>query len=158
MPTNMYGPGDNYDLERSHVLPAMIRKFHEAKIAGHDVTLWGDGSPLREFLHADDCADALVFLMENYDYAELGEFINVGSGQELTIRELAAKIGKAVGFHGKILWDMTKPNGTPRKLMDRVEAFRPRLEAKGGARRGHRLGLRRFSRTSRIDDKGSTGV
>ena len=123
MPTNMYGPGDNYDLEGSHVLPAMIRKFHEAKVAGADVTLWGDGSPLREFLHADDCADALLTLMEEHDYAELGEFINVGSGEELTIRELAAKVGKAVGFHGRISWDMTKPNGTPRKLMDESRLF-----------------------------------
>jgi GDP-L-fucose synthase len=123
MPTNMYGEGDNYDLEGSHVLPAMIRKFHEAKAAGRDVTLWGDGSPKREFLHADDCADALVTLMEKHDYATLGEFINLGSGEELTIAELAAKVGKAVGFTGKIIWDKNKPNGTPRKLMDSSRLF-----------------------------------
>ena len=123
MPTNLYGTGDNYDLEGSHVLPAMIRKFHEAKVAGADVTLWGDGSPYREFLHADDCANALVLLMEKFGYADLGEFINVGSGQELTIRELAEKVGKAVGFTGKIRWDSSKPNGTPRKLMDNSRLF-----------------------------------
>jgi GDP-L-fucose synthase len=118
MPTNMYGTGDNYDLEGSHVLPAMIRKFHEAKEAGRDITLWGDGSPYREFLHADDCARALVLLMEKYEYADIGEFINVGCGEELTIRELAEKVGKTVGFTGKIQWDTSRPNGTPRKLMD----------------------------------------
>lgn len=123
MPTNMYGPGDNYDPEGSHVMPGMIRKFHEAKVAGRDVTLWGDGSPLREFLHADDCADALVMLMEKYDYADIGEFINVGTGQELTIRELAKKVGKAVGFEGRVTWDASKPNGTPRKLMDESRLF-----------------------------------
>jgi GDP-L-fucose synthase len=123
MPTNMYGLGDNYDLEGSHVLPGMIAKFHAAKKEGKDVTLWGDGSPLREFLYADDCADALVTLMEKYDYADLGEFINLGSGVELTIAELAQKVGKAVGFTGKILWDKTKPNGTPRKLMDSSRLF-----------------------------------
>jgi GDP-L-fucose synthase len=118
MPTNMYGPGDNYELEGSHVLPGMIRKFHEAKVAKRDVTLWGDGSPYREFLHADDCADALIFLMERYDYPKLGEFINLGSGSELSIRELAAKVARVVGFEGQIQWDTTKPNGTPRKLLD----------------------------------------
>jgi len=123
MPTNLYGTGDNYDLEGSHVLPAMIRKFHEAKTAGRDVTLWGDGSPLREFLHADDCADALVFLMERHDYKDIGEFINLGSGTELTIRELAEKVGRIVGFKGGIVWDKAKPNGTPRKLMDESRLF-----------------------------------
>lgn len=131
MPTNMYGLGDNYDLESSHVLPAMIRKFHEAKAAGGDLELWGDGSPYREFLYADDCADALVMLMEKYDYADLGEFINLGSGSELTIRELAKKVGKAVGFEGEIRWDTAKPNGTPRKLLDSSKLFalgwRPRV-------------------------------
>jgi len=131
MPTNMYGPGDNYDLEGSHVLPAMIRKIHEAKEAGRDVTLWGDGSPLREFLYADDCADALVTLMEKYDYADLGEFINLGSGVELTVADLAAKVGRALGFTGRIVWDSSKPNGTPRKLMDSSRLFalgwRPRV-------------------------------
>jgi GDP-L-fucose synthase len=123
MPTNMYGPGDNYDLQGSHVLPAMIRKFHEAKVAGTDVTLWGDGSPYREFLYSDDCADALVMLMEKHDYADLGEFINLGTGAELTIRELADKVAAAIGFKGSIVWDRTKPNGTPRKLMDSSRLF-----------------------------------
>jgi GDP-L-fucose synthase len=123
MPTNMYGPGDNYDAQGSHVLPALIRKFHEAKEAGAEIVLWGDGSPLREFLHSEDCADALVFLMENKDYADIGEFINVGSGEELSIRELAEKVAAVVGYRGSIRWDTTKPNGTPRKLMDSTQLF-----------------------------------
>lgn len=131
MPTNMYGPGDNYDLDGSHVLPGMIRKFHEAKVEGRDVRLWGDGSPYREFLNAGDCADALVFLMERFDYPELGEFINLGSGSELSIRELAEKVARVVGFEGRIEWDPTKPNGTPRKLLDcsrlRGLGWKPRI-------------------------------
>lgn len=123
MPTNLYGPGDNYDLESSHVLPAMIRKFHEAKTEGRDVVLWGDGSPYREFLHADDLADAALLLLERYDYADIGELINVGSGSELAIRELAAKVADIIGFRGKIVWDRSKPNGTPRKLMDSSRLF-----------------------------------
>ena len=116
MPTNLYGPGDNYDLNNSHVLPAMIRKFHEAKMQGHaPVTLWGDGSPLREFLHADDLASALVFLMDHYSEKQ---FINVGSGEEISIRDLATLIQSIVGHNGEIHWDTSKPNGTPRKLMD----------------------------------------
>ena len=118
MPTNMYGRGDNYDAAGSHVMPAMIRKFHEAKEAGNEVTLWGDGSPLREFLFADDCAAALVFLMESGDYADIGELINVGTGEELSIRELAEKIAGVVGYRGSIAWDQGRPNGTPRKLLD----------------------------------------
>ena len=136
MPTNLYGIGDNYDLENSHVLPAMIRKFHEAKVAGRDVMLWGDGSPYREFLNSDDCADALVFLMERCNYAQVGEFINLGSGSELTIRELAEKVGMIVGFRGKIVWDTSKPNGTPRKLMDESRLFglgwKPRINLDEG--------------------------
>lgn len=123
MPTNMYGPGDNYDLNNSHVLPAMIRKFHEAKMGRHDVTLWGDGTPFREFLYSDDLADALVFLLENKNYKDIGEFINVGSGTEITIAELAQTIAKIVGYSGAIHWDKTKPNGTPRKLMDSGRLF-----------------------------------
>jgi GDP-L-fucose synthase len=116
MPTNLYGPNDNYDLEKSHVLPAMIRKFFEAKLRGeHTVTLWGDGSPLREFLHADDLADASVFLMQQYDGRD---FLNVGTGMDLPIRELAELVRRAVGWEGRIVWDTTRPNGTPRKLMD----------------------------------------
>jgi GDP-L-fucose synthase len=116
MPTNLYGPGDNYDPLGSHVLPAMIRRFHEAKVSGvPSVTCWGTGSPLREFLHSDDLGDALVFLMENYSDEE---FINVGSNQELTIRELAELVSRIIGYPGTIHWDSSQPDGTPRKLMD----------------------------------------
>ncbi|MEM9267461.1 MAG: GDP-L-fucose synthase, partial [Pseudomonadota bacterium] len=115
-PTNLYGPGDNYDLETSHVLPALISKFHTAKVTGAPtVTLWGSGTPLREFLHADDLADALVFLLQNYsDEAP----INVGSGVEVSIRELAETIAEVVGYQAELVFDATKPDGTPRKLMD----------------------------------------
>jgi GDP-L-fucose synthase len=116
MPTNLYGPGDNFDLQSSHVLPALIRKFHEAKTSGAgSVTLWGTGSPLREFLHVDDLASAAVFLMKNYSSSEI---INVGSGEEVSIRDLAAIIAQVVGFQGEIVYDRAKPDGTPRKLMD----------------------------------------
>jgi GDP-L-fucose synthase len=116
MPTNLYGPGDNYDPLGSHVLPALIRRFHEAKVAdAPSVTCWGTGAPLREFLHSDDLGDALVFLMEHYS-AE--EFINVGSGHELTIRELAETVSRLLSYSGTINWDATQPDGTPRKLMD----------------------------------------
>jgi GDP-L-fucose synthase len=118
MPTNLYGPGDSYDLENSHVLPALIRKFHEAKMKGGPVILWGDGSPMREFLHSDDLADAAVFLMENKDAAEIGEFVNVGTGEDLAIKDLAELVAKIVGYTGEIIWDTSKPNGTPRKLLD----------------------------------------
>lgn len=116
MPTNLYGPNDNYDLKNSHVLPALIRKFHEAKQEGlKEVVMWGSGKPLREFLHVDDLADACLFLMEHY--SESGH-INVGSGQEVSIRELAQLICNIVGFEGEIVHDLDKPDGTPRKLMD----------------------------------------
>jgi GDP-L-fucose synthase len=116
MPTNLYGPEDNFDLETSHVLPAMIHKFHLAKQkAQASVTLWGTGNVYREFLHVDDLAQACLFLMENYDSPEL---VNVGCGQDTTIREVAELVGKTVGFPGKIEWDTTKPDGTPRKLLD----------------------------------------
>jgi GDP-L-fucose synthase len=118
MPTNLYGPGDNYDLNGSHVLPALIRKFHEAKKTGVAPVLWGDGSPLREFLYSDDLADAAVYLMKNYDASEIGEFINVGSGQEYSIKEMAELIAEIIGYTGRIEWDVSKPNGTPRKLLD----------------------------------------
>jgi len=124
MPTNLYGTGDNYDLESSHVLPALIRKFHEAKSSGTDkVGLWGDGSPLREFLYADDLADAVVFLMERHTAAEVGEFVNIGTGVDLSIRDLAAVVERvvykdAVGRRCAVEWDRAKPNGTPRKLLD----------------------------------------
>lgn len=134
MPTNLYGPGDNYDLENSHVLPAMIRKFHEAKLNGHaTVTLWGDGSPMREFLHTDDLADALVFLMDAYSEKQ---FMNIGYGSDLTINNLAEIIQKIVGHEGEIIWDTSKPNGTPRKLMDssRIKelGWEPKIELEEG--------------------------
>lgn len=116
MPTNLYGPNDNYSFTSSHVLPAMIRKFHEAKISGHiPVTLWGTGGAKREFLHVDDLADALVYLMKNYNEREI---INIGTGKDLSIMELAQIIQKVVGHKGKIIWDKSKPDGTPRKLLD----------------------------------------
>jgi GDP-L-fucose synthase len=116
MPTNLYGPNDNYDLSSSHVLPALIRKFHEAKTKGEaSVTLWGTGEPRREFLHADDLSDACFFLMRHYNEPTL---INVGVGEDLTIKELAQMIGGIVGFKGKIVHDLSKPDGTPRKLLD----------------------------------------
>lgn len=116
MPTNMYGPGDNFDLENSHVLPALIRKFHDAKVRGDSsVSLWGTGSPKREFLHADDLGRACLFLLENYDDDVA---INVGFGQDISIIELAELIKSIVGFQGAIEWDSSKPDGTPRKLLD----------------------------------------
>lgn len=116
MPTNLYGPNDNYDLNNSHVLPAMLRKFHEARERGDaSVTLWGTGSPRREFLHADDLADACFFLMQQY---EAGEPVNIGVGDDITIKELAGLIQRITGFTGTINWDTSKPDGTPRKLMD----------------------------------------
>ncbi len=116
MPTNLYGPHDNYELQGSHVLPAMIRKFHEAKISGAPtVELWGTGSPLREFLYVDDMADACVFLLEHYDGEQ---HVNIGTGKELTIRELAELIKKTVGYEGEIVWNKDMPDGTPRKLTD----------------------------------------
>lgn len=116
MPTNLYGPYDNYDLKGSHVLPAMIRKFHEAKMQNAPtVELWGTGSPLREFLYVDDMADACVFLLENY---EGEQHVNIGTGKELTIKELAELVKKTVGFEGEIVWNSAMPDGTPRKLTD----------------------------------------
>jgi GDP-L-fucose synthase len=116
MPTNLYGPGDNYDLQKSHVIPALIRKFHEGKINNTEfVEIWGSGTPLREFMYVDDLADACVFLMQEYNQKL---FINAGTGEEVTIRELAGIIKEVTGFNGEIKFDSTKPDGTPRKLMD----------------------------------------
>ncbi|MDE6174422.1 MAG: GDP-L-fucose synthase [Duncaniella sp.] len=116
MPTNLYGPNDNYHPTHSHVLPALIRRFHEAKEAGlEEVVCWGDGSPLREFLYVDDLANLCVFLMNNYSG---NETVNAGSGKELSIKELSELVAKTVGYTGRITWDSTKPNGTPRKLLD----------------------------------------
>ena len=134
MPTNLYGPGDNFDLEGSHVLPAMIRKFHDAKIKGETtVNLWGTGNPLREFLHVDDLAKACIYLMNRYN----GETIlNIGTGKDLTIRQLAETVKEIVGYKGDILWDHTKPDGTPRKLLDisKISAtgWKPEIELKDG--------------------------
>jgi len=116
MPTNLYGPEDNFDLQTSHVLPALLHKFHLAKEQGQpSVTLWGTGSAYREFLHVDDLAQACFFLMQNYDSPEL---LNVGCGEDITIRDLAGLVGRAVGYTGRVEWDTTKPDGTPRKLLD----------------------------------------
>ncbi|MDE6149495.1 MAG: GDP-L-fucose synthase [Ruminococcus sp.] len=116
MPTNLYGPNDNYHPTHSHVLPALIRRFHEAKVSGAEsVTCWGDGTPLREFLYVDDLADACVYLMNTYSG---NETVNLGTGKELTIKELTELVAKVVGYEGEILWDKSKPNGTPRKLLD----------------------------------------
>ena len=116
MPTNLYGPNDNYHPEHSHVLPALIRRFHEAKINNLPyVTCWGDGTPLREFMFVDDMADACVFLMNNY---EGNETINIGTGKELTIKQLTELVAKVVGYHGAIKWDISRPNGAPRKLLN----------------------------------------
>ena len=116
MPTNLYGPNDNYDLKESHIIPALLRKFHEAKKQNlSEVEVWGDGSPLREFLHVDDCANACVFLMKNYNDKQ---FVNVGSGEEKSIKEVAKTIKQKIGFEGRIHYNTSYPNGTPRKLMD----------------------------------------
>jgi GDP-L-fucose synthase len=116
MPTNLYGPEDNFDLESSHVMPALIRKFHEAKVANAPtVTVWGSGKPLREFLHVDDCAAACLFLMDQYDDEGI---VNIGVGEDITIAELARLVGEVVGYQGDIVYDASKPDGTPRKLVD----------------------------------------
>ena len=136
MPTNLYGANDNYDLETSHVLPALIRKFHEAKIRNEKtVVCWGSGKPMRELLHADDLARACVFLMEKYDEEQL---INVGFGEEVSIRELAEAVSRIVGFEGGIEWDLSRPDGTPRKLLDTSRLFalgwKPRIDLETGIR------------------------
>jgi GDP-L-fucose synthase len=119
MPTNLYGPGDRYDLQNGHVAAALMRRMHEAKQAdARSVTIWGSGTPRREFLYSDDFADAIVFLMERHGARELGEFVNVGTGSDLTIAELAAEIAAVVGFRGELVYDRSKPDGTPRKLLD----------------------------------------
>ncbi len=136
MPTNIYGPNDNYDLQTSHVLPALIRKFHEAKISGAGkVICWGSGSPWREFLYSDDLARACIFLMQNYSE---DQFINVGCGTDVTIRALAEMIREIIGFKGEIFWDTTRPDGTPRKLMDSSRLFalgwKPQIDLPAGIR------------------------
>jgi GDP-L-fucose synthase len=134
MPTNLYGPGDNYDLESSHVIPALIRKAVAARNQGAEtMTVWGTGTPLREFMHVDDLADALVFLLQNYSEAD---HVNVGTGQEVTIGEVAALICQTVGFKGRLVFDTSRPDGTPRKLMDSSRllamGWRPRISLRDG--------------------------
>ncbi len=142
MPTNLYGPNDNYHPTHSHVLPALIRRFHEAKQNGaKSVTCWGDGSPLREFLYVDDLADLCVFLMENYSG---NETVNAGTGKEVTIKQLTELVAKVIGFEGEIEWDTTKPNGTPRKLLDVSKASRLGWNYKTELEEGIRLAYEDF--------------
>jgi GDP-L-fucose synthase len=147
MPTNMYGLNDNFDLNSSHVLPALIRKFHQAKLNGAPaVTCWGTGKPLREFLFADDLARACVFLMEHYSEEQ---FINIGYGSDVTIKQLAEVVQRVVGFTGEIVWDTSKPDGTPRKLMDSSRLFalgwKPQVDLETGIRRSYEDFLKRFA-------------
>jgi GDP-L-fucose synthase len=139
MPTNLYGPNDNFDLHTSHVLPALIRKAHEAKLRGDtSIPIWGTGSPRREFLHVDDLADACYFLLENYDSSEV---INIGCGEDVTIRELAETVCDVVGFAGGLVFDTSKPDGTPRKLLDMSKMFglgwRPKISLRDGIRHAY---------------------
>jgi len=134
MPTNLYGPGDNFDLQNSHVLPALIRRFHEAKVRGDEsVTVWGTGTPRREFLHVDDLADAVLYLLHSYDAEPI---VNIGWGQDVTIRELAELVLSAIGYSGRLIFDSTKPDGTPRKLLDVTRqtnlGWKPRITLKDG--------------------------
>ena len=142
MPTNLYGPNDYYHPENSHVLPALIRKFHEAKVSSkEEVEVWGDGTPMREFLYADDLANALVYLMENYNEKQ---FVNVGYGSDVTIKELAETVAKVVGFDGGMKYDSSKPNGTPRKLMDSSRLFSTGWKPKTNLEEGIRLAYQDF--------------
>jgi GDP-L-fucose synthase len=148
MPTNMYGPNDNYDLQNSHVLPAMIRKFHEAKTEDKkEVVCWGTGAPMREFLYADDLARACVFLMQHYSGEQ---FLNVGFGSDVTIKELAELVQRVVGFSGQIVWDTSKPDGTPRKLMDSSRLFalgwKPQVQLEQGIELAYADFLKRFGK------------
>jgi GDP-L-fucose synthase len=140
MPTNLYGPGDNFDRENSHVLPALIRRFHEAKLRNDaSVTVWGTGTPRREFLHVDDMADAVVYLLKHYDEEPI---VNVGWGKDVTIRELAELVMSAVGFAGRLEFDPSKPDGTPRKLLDTERlthlGWRPKISLKDGIAQTYR--------------------
>jgi GDP-L-fucose synthase len=156
MPTNLYGPADNYDAENSHVLPAMIRKFHEAKTSGNDnVTLWGDGSPYREFLYSEDLADAVLYLMEHKDASDIDELVNIGTGIDLTIRELAEIIRQVVyadapGRVCKVNWDTTKPNGTPQKLLDVSRLHEMGWKAKTPLREGIATAYEDFRENAKI--------
>ncbi|TAN45998.1 MAG: GDP-L-fucose synthase [Nitrospirae bacterium] len=137
IPTNLYGPYDNFDLETSHVLPALLRKFHEAKRSGAaHMEIWGTGSPIREFLYVDDLAHALVFIMEKYDAAAIGEFVNIGTGSGITIKELGELLAGIVGYTGEIRWDATKPDGMPKKVMDVTRINRLGWKAQTGLPEG----------------------
>jgi GDP-L-fucose synthase len=140
MPTNLYGPGDNFDRENSHVLPALIRRFHEAKQRGDGaVTVWGTGTPRREFLHVDDMADAVLYLLEHYDAEPI---VNIGWGKDVTIRELAELVMSAVGYEGELRFDTSKPDGTPRKLLDTQRltelGWQPKISLKSGISQTYR--------------------
>ena len=140
MPTNLYGPNDNYDLETSHVMAALIRKFHESKINNEPVVVvWGTGAPRREFLHVDDMADACVYLMENSDASDIGEFVNIGMGEDLTIRELAELIKDVISYKGDIVYDTSKPDGTPQKKLDITKLHNLGWEANISLRDGIRM-------------------
>ena len=150
MPCNLYGIGDNYHSENAHVVPMLIRRFHEAKVHGDKtVTAWGTGTPLREFLFSDDLASACVYLMENKNANEIGEFINIGSGKERTIKEIVELVKKTVGFEGDVVWDKTKPDGTPRKLMDvsRIKSlgWAPKVELEQGLEIAYKDFLERYA-------------
>jgi GDP-L-fucose synthase len=153
MPTNLYGPGDHFDLHNAHVLPALLRKFHEAKETGaRQVTVWGTGTPRREFLYVDDLADACLFLMRVYDGPEI---INVGVGEDMSIRDLATLVAEIVGYSGEIVYDTTKPDGTPQKLLDvsrlRELGWRPRVSLQEGLQRTYRWYLQRFAEPQRAE-------
>ncbi len=151
MPTNLYGPNDNYNLQQSHVMPAMIRRFHEAKVRNvKQAVCWGDGSPLREFLYADDLAELCVFLMNHYSG---NETVNGGSGREISIKNLAELVAKIVGYEGEILWDISKPNGTPRKLLDVSKAAALGWTSKTDLEKGIRLAYEDFLKYQASDDR-----
>lgn len=158
MPTNLYGPGDNFDLQTSHVLPAMIRKFHEARQSGDPVILWGSGTPRREFLHVDDLAAATLHLLRSYDDTQI---VNIGTGEDITISELASTIAEVVGFDGEIVWDTSKPDGTPRKLLDvtrlRELGWRPRIGLQQGIAETYRWYLANIGGTEDGGQSGDSG-
>ena len=152
MPTNLYGYFDNFDLETSHVLPAMIRKFHEAKVNGNlNVVLWGSGNPMREFLFVDDLAEAVVYTLEN----KLSEYLyNIGTGKDIRIKELAETIQRVVGYKGEIIWDTNKPDGTPRKLMDvskmKEEGWRYSTELEDGIKKTYKWFLKNINQLKEV--------
>lgn len=151
MPTNLYGLGDNYDPKNSHVMPALIRRMHEAKINGKsEVVIWGTGTPRREFLYSDDLADACVFLMERYDAKDIGEFINIGFGREVTVRELTEMVAEVVGFSGQLTFDSSMPDGAPRKLLDvsrmRALGWEATIDLRHGIRLAYKDFLQRYDK------------